>query len=96
MEIVNKILVTVLGLGSGILILRYSRQVTGFTGRFGWAEQYLGHGGTHTVIRLFGAALVFLFVLYPFGYWDKYTQDRPRPGADQAQTAPAAPAPAAK
>ncbi len=70
MEILNKILVTLFGLACGIAILRYSRPVVQFTGKFGWAEQYLGYGGTHTVIRLFGALLVFVFTLYPFGYWD--------------------------
>lgn len=75
MEIITKILVTLIGLGSAILMLRYARQVVQFTGKFGWAEQYLGHGGTYLVIRLFAALLVFVFLLYPFGYWDAWLKN---------------------
>lgn len=96
MEILNKILVTLFGLACGIAILRYSRQVVQFTGKFGWAEQYLGYGGTHTVIRLAGAVLIFMFTLYPFGYWDRWLKDGSSVRAGVTQEAPAAPAPAGK
>jgi len=89
MQILSKILVTLMGLGSGILILRYSRQVTQFTGKFGWAEQYLGHGGTHTAIRLFGALLVFVFILYPFGYWNRWLDHGNASPAETEASAPA-------
>lgn len=90
MQILSKILVTLMGLGSGVLILRYSRQVTQFTGKFDWAEKYLGHGGTHTAIRLFGAVLTFVFILYPFGYWDRWLADKNTSPAGTETSAPAA------
>lgn len=49
-------------------LIRYRRNVKSWTGNFVWAEKYLGSGGTYLVMILFGMFLIFLGVLYPFGW----------------------------
>ena len=61
-----KILYGTIGFGSGLLILRYRRIVYEWTGRFYWAEKYIGSGGTIVVITLFGMGVMFLSVAYVF------------------------------
>lgn len=54
----------------GILIMKYTVQVTNVTGKFDWAEKYLSGGlgaGTYTWWRLFGLCICILSVLWLFG-----------------------------
>jgi hypothetical protein len=54
----------------GILLMRYTVQVTNFTGKIDFAEKYLGGGvaaGTYTWWRLFGLGLCILSVFWFFG-----------------------------
>ncbi len=91
MKLLTDILVSLLGIAGGAAVLRWSRHVTMFFGKFDWAEKWLGSGGTHTAIRIFGAALVFIFILYPFGYWDGWLK-RDAPAEPAPLSAPAEPA----
>ena len=53
--------------------MRYTVEVTSFTGKVGWAEQYLGGGllaGTYTFWRLVGLVFIILAVLWIFGLLD--------------------------
>jgi hypothetical protein len=53
----------------GILLMRYTVQVTNMTGKLDWAEKYLGGGllaGTYTWWRLCGLGLCILSVLWLF------------------------------
>lgn len=47
-----KIFYALLGIGMGLGILKYRKVVYGWTGRWYWAEKYLGSGGTIFVISL--------------------------------------------
>ncbi|HRI36594.1 MAG TPA: hypothetical protein PK765_06080 [bacterium] len=51
----------------GAAIIKYRKNVYEWTGRFVWAERYLGSGGTVLVIILAGCLLIFLSVAYPMG-----------------------------
>ena len=51
----SQILVGLIGIPLGLLIIVYREKIHNVTGTFGWAEQYLGTGGTYTA--LFGIGL---------------------------------------
>lgn len=40
------------------LLIRADKVVDNFTGRIGFAENYLGNGGTYTFIKLLGLAII--------------------------------------
>lgn len=69
--IIVKIFYALLGIGMGLGTLRYRKVVYSWTGKFYWAEKYLGSGGTILVITLVGLGLIFVSVAYPFGVFDK-------------------------
>jgi hypothetical protein len=60
-------LIGLLGIITGLLLIKYRAKVREFTGLIGFAEKYLGSGGTYTFYLLLGAALIFLSVLYATG-----------------------------
>lgn len=55
--------------GLGVLLMKYSVQVTNFTGKISLAEKYLGAGigaGTYTWWKLVGLGFCILSVLWLF------------------------------
>lgn len=73
--ILLKILYAAMGIAVGIGILKYRKIVYSWTGRFYWAEKYLGSGGTMIVITLVGLGLIFVSIIYPFGVLDRVLQN---------------------
>lgn len=65
-----KILYFFLFTSLGVAILKYRKNVFEWTGRWYWAEKYLGHGGTIIVIILTGLGMIFFGVGYPLGAFD--------------------------
>lgn len=63
----DRILVFIFGVPLGFLIMIYRYQLKQFTGDIGWAEQYLGSGGTYNFFILLGLAVTILSVMYAFG-----------------------------
>lgn len=55
-----------LGIIAGITILKYRKRVKDLLGNIGWAEKYLGMGGTHTIIVLAGFLTIVFSILYMF------------------------------
>ncbi len=53
----------ILGVVAGILYIKYSPQITHASGSFGWAEKYLGSGGTYTMHKLIGVLLIVISIL---------------------------------
>lgn len=54
----------------GILIMKYTVQITNNTGKIDFAEKYLGTGigaGTYSFWRLFGLLMCVLSILWLFG-----------------------------
>jgi hypothetical protein len=69
------ILRTLLGLliiAGSIALMKYSVQVTEFTGKFEMAEKYLPYpfAGTYSFYKLFGLFLIVLSLLWMFDYLD--------------------------
>ena len=57
----------------GLLMIRYTVEITNFTGQIDWAEKYLGGGllaGTYTLWRLVGLVFMILAALWIFGLLD--------------------------
>ncbi|MEK7652197.1 MAG: hypothetical protein AAB351_03310 [Patescibacteria group bacterium] len=55
----------------GVLMMKYTVQITNFTGKLDFAEKYLGAGtaaGTYTWWRLCGLAFICLAVAWLFGF----------------------------
>jgi amino acid permease len=50
-----------------IAIIKYRKNVKSWTGNWLWAEKYIWNGGTYIVLIFTGLAMIFLWVLYPFG-----------------------------
>ncbi|OIP53893.1 hypothetical protein AUK10_01860 [Candidatus Gracilibacteria bacterium CG2_30_37_12] len=65
-----KIIYALIGIALGLGILKYRKIVYSWTGKFYWAEKYLGSGGTIFIISLIGLGLIFVSVAYPFGVLD--------------------------
>ncbi|MFA6090927.1 MAG: hypothetical protein WC774_04080 [Candidatus Gracilibacteria bacterium] len=65
-----KICYALIGIAMGLSILKYRKVVYSWTGKFYWAEKYLGSGGTVFIISLIGLGLIFVSVVYPFGFLD--------------------------
>lgn len=63
----NRALVFVLGIASLILLLRYRRNVGDFIGPVSWAEQYLGSGGTYTLVTIIALVTFVVSTMYAFG-----------------------------
>ena len=64
---ISKLIITTLAIGSGILMMMYTRQIKGMTGAWGWAEQHLGNGGTYTAIKLLGVCCIVFAFMYMSG-----------------------------
>jgi hypothetical protein len=65
-----KILYFLLFTSLGVGILKYRKNIFEWTGRWYWAEKYLGNGGTFIVIILIGLGMIFFGVGYPLGAFD--------------------------
>jgi hypothetical protein len=52
----------------GFLSIKYRKNVVSWTWKFVWAEKYLWNWWTYLVIILLWLFLMFLWVLYPFGW----------------------------
>ena len=62
-----RILVGLIGIPAGFLLLVYRAKVKDVIGDVGWAEHYLGAGGTWTAIALMGIASIVLSFMYMIG-----------------------------
>jgi len=48
----------ILALAGGLASIQYRKRIVDFTGHLGWAEQYLGAGGSHNVWLIIGLGLI--------------------------------------
>lgn len=51
-----------------IALIKYRKIVKWWTGNFYWAERYIGNWWTYLVLILSWLFMIFLWVLYPFGW----------------------------
>ncbi len=76
-----RIITSLLMMITGAALMKYRKEVYDFTGPFGWAEKYMGTGGTSTAIVLIGFGLVIISILYLFGYFELGAPASGLPGA---------------
>lgn len=67
----NKYVVFVTFILGGFALLKYTRELKNFTGSWGWAERYVGPGGTYTAIKIFGV----LAIMFAFAYITGHIQE---------------------
>lgn len=63
----SRFLVGLIGIPLGILIIIYRVKIKDFMGNIGWAEKYLGQGGTWTALVFSGILISFFSYLWMFG-----------------------------
>ncbi|KKT76632.1 MAG: hypothetical protein UW70_C0016G0011 [Candidatus Peregrinibacteria bacterium GW2011_GWA2_44_7] len=63
MRILTGLLISI----AGFLLIVYRERVKGMTGDIGFAEQYLGGGGTYTFYLLLGIVLFFVGLMWASG-----------------------------
>ncbi len=63
----DRILVVLIGIPLGFLIMIYRFQIKQYIGDIGFAEQYLGAGGTYTLLTLIGFLVAFVSLMYGLG-----------------------------
>ncbi|OGC82526.1 MAG: hypothetical protein A2V81_00995 [Candidatus Abawacabacteria bacterium RBG_16_42_10] len=56
-----------LGVVAGILYLKYNYKITNMIGKFPWAENYLGAGGTYTFHKIFAVLTIILSIMWMTG-----------------------------
>ena len=49
----------ILAIIGAFLLIKYREKVVGFTGKFAWAEKYLGSGGTYNLMVIIAVILFF-------------------------------------
>lgn len=70
MSFFTRILIFVASFALGLIILRYNKYVVDMAGKSEWAEEKLGSGGTYTVWKLFGIAIMIFGFLWAMGAFD--------------------------
>ena len=63
----NKFLIAIIGFPLSFIIIYFRAKIKDFTGDIGFAEQYLGSGGTYTMIFLIGVLTFILTLMYVMG-----------------------------
>lgn len=66
----QKVFWGLLGLYISFLMIRYREKIVNFTGKIGWAETYLGRGGTYNAMILIAIIFFFWSILYMTGNLD--------------------------
>jgi len=66
MDFALRILVLVGGIIGGILLIRFSYQLTQMIGYNDLAEKYLGSGGTYTMWKLVGLLVIIVSIWWAF------------------------------
>jgi len=69
----DKILVIIIFWPLAFMILKYRRRIKEFTGEIGFAERYLGMGGTNTLIVIIGILVFILSLMYALGTLQSFT-----------------------
>ena len=57
----------IIGMAVGFAIIVFRKHIKNFTGNIGFAERYLGVGGTWTFLLLLGVAIFILSLMWSLG-----------------------------
>lgn len=61
------IIYALLGMGLAYAMIKYREKIVEMTGRFTWAEKYLGRGGTYNMYVLLGIIIFGISFLFLIG-----------------------------
>ena len=71
----DKFMTLLIGLPAGIAITKYAQYIIDrLTGPWGWAENYLGGGGSYTACKLLGILVSLLSIMYATGALEVFLQ----------------------
>lgn len=70
----DRFLAVIIGCPTAFLILRYRRAIKEFIGEVGFAEKYLGMGGTNTLIVIIGILVFVGSLMWGLGTLQKLLQ----------------------
>ena len=65
--IIANIFLGVIVTALGVVVLKYNFQLVGMTGNVGFAERYLGAGGTYLLYKMIGVVMVIGGLMYATG-----------------------------
>ena len=68
--IIQHLFIGALCVVAGVLGLKYNYQIVGFTGNVGFAERYLGGGGTYAFFKILSVLLCIGGFMYMFGLFE--------------------------
>ena len=63
----DRILAAIIGIPLGFVIMIFRYHIKQFTGPIGWAEQYMGSGGTYNLYILVGLVISIVSLMYALG-----------------------------
>lgn len=72
----GRFLVGIFGVALGLFILVYRVPIKDFFGKIGWAETFLGRGGTWDAWIVIGLAVSLLSIMYMFGGLQSFLIER--------------------
>ena len=62
-----RIILSLLGVGVGLVLVIYSYKLTRITGEFSWAIKMFGAGGMDTAYKVIGVIVILVSLLFMFG-----------------------------
>ncbi len=68
----DRIFAAIIGIPLGFILMIYRFQLTQFTGKIQWAEQYLGSGGTYNFFIIIGLITSVLSLMYSLGTFQDF------------------------
>lgn len=69
-EMLIKIIVSFVVISLGFVMVVYTRQIVDFTGANWFVENNVGPGQTYSFVKIIGALLILLSIVYLFGGFD--------------------------
>ncbi|MBP6085019.1 hypothetical protein KA517_02170 [Candidatus Gracilibacteria bacterium] len=69
----------ILAIVLAIFYIKYNYQITNMVGKFPWAENYIGLGGTYLVHKLFAIVIIILSIMWMTGTFQTFLSDNVGP-----------------
>ena len=65
-----RLIIFLIGFPLALLMIMYRKQIIDFTGKFGWAEEKIGPGGSYTLIIIIALVIWMGCLMYSLGSFD--------------------------
>jgi len=70
----DRILAVILGIPVSVLVVIYRYQIVRLTGKFPWAEEKIGEGGTYTLLLFIGFGGCIFSLMYGLGTFQEFLE----------------------